>query len=180
MVPKRLPPRPHSFSWSRSPLRHCAAAKPSQVIKPNSATKTMSAVQLTSCMISPRLTSSYFLISSLITKFRDADAALIFGRKINDRGQNGADDDPEQLIPIKERHTDPGWLELVVERRPDDREELDHEEQVPPAPSAALAALLIAVLQAHIAPRRSVPMRANELLRARCGTITGAFRQIKM
>jgi hypothetical protein len=109
-------------------------------------------------MVSPGLR---LLISSLIPKFRDADAALIFGREINDRGQNGANDDPEQLIPIKERHTDPRWLKLIVEWRPDDREELDHEEQVPPAPSAALAALLIAVLQAHIAPRRSVPIRAK-------------------
>src|SRR5262249_58466672 len=49
----RRPPSPHSCNRSRSPLRQCAAAKPSHVMKPNRATKTTSAVQFTSCTVAP-------------------------------------------------------------------------------------------------------------------------------
>src|SRR5437764_7741729 len=111
-VPKRRPPKPHSWSRSRSPRRQRAAAKPSQVMKRKSATKTTSATQFTSCMGS------------------------LLGGEIDGGGEDGADDDPEELVPIKEGHADEARLRLVVEGRPQHGHELDDEEQVPPAPPA--------------------------------------------
>ena len=81
--------------------------------------------------------------------FRSADreaSRLVLGREIDDRGEHGADDHPKQLIPVEERHADPGRLDLVVEGRPEHRDELDDEEQVPPAPSRPPLALLIYLL----------------------------------
>src|SRR5579863_5584091 len=110
-VPKRRPPRPHSCSRSRSPLRQWAAAKPSHVISANSSTKIESAVQFTSDMASPSPT---------------------LGREVDDRGENRADDHPEHLVPVEERDTRPVRLGLVVEGRPKHDDELHDEEQVPP------------------------------------------------
>src|ERR1700728_2807312 len=117
--------------------------------------KTVSAVQFTSATAFPPVYFFLFrlcLQDSWLAKFRDADAAaaLFFRREIHDRGEDGADNHARHLIPIKERYADPGRFGLVEEGRPDHREELDREEQVPPAPGRALAAFLIAVLQAHI------------------------------
>src|SRR5271157_1067690 len=133
MVPKRRPPSPHSCSRSRSPLRQWAAAKPSQVMKPNRATKTISAVQFTSCT------------AFLPTFFVGAPhrRALIFGGEVHDRSEHRADDHAEHLVPIEKRNADPGRLDLIVKGRPDDRDELNHKQQVPPAPSAAPLALPI-------------------------------------
>src|SRR5262249_3183135 len=125
-VPKRRPPRPHSCSRSRSPLRQLAAAKPNQVMKPNSAAKMMRAVQFTSCTaITPEL------------RVRGSARELhsILGREIDDRRQNGADNHPSKLVPVEERETGEGGLHRVIEGRPKNGDELDHEEQVPPAPS---------------------------------------------
>src|SRR5215471_7377220 len=97
MVPKRRPPRPHSCSRSRSPLRQCAAAKPSQVMSPNSTTRMISAVQ------------------SMIIALR---VPLPVGGEIDDRGEDRAEDHPQQLVPVEERQPDPGGLDLVVEWRP--------------------------------------------------------------
>jgi hypothetical protein len=69
--------------------------------------------------------------------------SLVLGRKVNYCGQDGAEDDPEQLVPIEERQTDQRRFDPVVERRPENRDELNKKEQVPPAPSAALARLLV-------------------------------------
>src|SRR5574340_977231 len=44
MVPKRRPPRPHSWSWLRSPRRQLAAMKPMTVTSAKSAMKMTSAV----------------------------------------------------------------------------------------------------------------------------------------
>src|SRR5262245_23206036 len=132
MVPKRRPPRPHSLSWSRSPLRQCAAAKPSQVTSPNSATKTISATQFTS------VTETYSLESGGSgAGGSDAETASVVGREINDGGQHRADQNGGELIPVEKRQAKPRWLDRVVERRPDDAGELHDEQQVPPAPAAA-------------------------------------------
>src|SRR5215831_16443772 len=128
-VPKRRPPRPHSCRRSRSPLRQWAAAKPSHVTKPNSATKTTRAVQFTSCTAFLR----FYCFSACASFLR---------REIDDRRQDGADDHPGELVPVEERNARQRGLELVVERRPEDRDELDEEEQVPPAPSGASFAVV--------------------------------------
>src|SRR4030081_2742113 len=109
--PKRRPPTPHSGRGWRSPLRQWAAAKPSQVMKPNSARKMMRAVQFTSCMAS----SGFFLIM-----VRDCAPELrsLLGREIDDGRQDGADDDPKELVPVKKWDAGPGRLELVIEWRP--------------------------------------------------------------
>src|SRR5262249_50042249 len=62
----------------------------------------------------------------------------VFGGEIDDRGEHGADQDPQELIPVEERDADPGGLDLVVERRPQRGDELDDEQQVPPAPATPL------------------------------------------
>src|SRR3954463_11528494 len=98
-----------------SPLRQCAAAKPSHVTNPNSPTNTMSAGQLTVCMSAP----------------------VRCGGEVNDRRQRGANHDPEELVPIEERDAVPLRLNLVVERRPEHSDALHDEQQIPPAPLAA-------------------------------------------
>src|SRR5580692_707600 len=149
MVPKRRPPRPHSCSWSRSPLRQCAAAKPSHVMKPNSAMKMIRAVQFTSCTVCLPTFTSYCLVSSAPRRggapSPDDEFAprLLLGREIDDRGQHRRDDHPEHLIPIEERDARPGRLDRVVERRPQHGDELNDQEQVPPAPAGALVSFLI-------------------------------------
>src|SRR5208337_1936669 len=115
MVPKRRPPSPHSCSKSRSPLRQLAAAKPSHVMKPNSSTKMPRATQFT---FGTRLPSD-------------------LRGPIDHRGDRGAHDDPQQLEPVKERNAPPGRYNFVVEGWPEDDDDLDEEEQVPPAPTAA-------------------------------------------
>ena len=59
-------------------------------------------------------------------------------RKIHGRGKRGTDDDPKQLIPVKERHPDPIRLYFIIEGWPEYGDELDKKEQVPPAPTALL------------------------------------------
>src|SRR5579871_185375 len=109
-VPKRRPPRPHSCSNSRSPRRQWAAAKPSQVMKPNSRMKTVSAVQFRSM------------------------APLLFGRPI-DHGRYGrADEYERELEPVKERHAREGRFDRIVEGNPQGRDELEQKQQVPPTP----------------------------------------------
>jgi hypothetical protein len=63
---------------------------------------------------------------------------LILSRKVHDRGKRGTDNDPKQLIPVKERHPDPIRLYFIIEGRPEYGGELDEKEQVPPAPAALL------------------------------------------
>src|SRR5689334_9279879 len=123
-VPKRRPPSPHSCNRSRSPLRQWAATKPSQVMNANRSTKTINAIQFTS---RTRLPPERFA--------RAWTAGLRLGGEVDDRGQDRADDHPKKLIPVEERHAAKGRLYLVVEGRPDDRGELDDEQQVPPAPT---------------------------------------------
>src|SRR5580692_6329732 len=98
-VPKRRPPSPHSCSKSRSPLRQLAAAKPSQVIKPNTDMKMIRAVQLASCTV--------FLPPPSALSCEVYVIALVFRRKIHDRGKHSADDHPKQLIPVEERQANP-------------------------------------------------------------------------
>src|SRR5215470_17697437 len=95
-VPKRRPPSPHSCSRSRSPLRQLAAAKPNQVMKPNSATKMMRAVQFTSCTA---------FTPELRVRGSACELHSILGCEIDDRRQNGADNHPNKLVPEEERET---------------------------------------------------------------------------
>src|SRR5207344_3623264 len=150
MVPNRRPPRPHSCSRSRSPLRQCAAAKPSQVMNANSRIKTVRATQFTSATA---LLQSSLFYPRLLTAARPCRKAdpLILGRKIDDRGQDGSDDDPQELVPIKERNARPGRLDRIVEGRPKHRDELNHKEQIPPAPRGA-GAMPAGIWLIHIAP----------------------------
>ena len=85
----------------------------------------------------------------------------MLGGEVDDRGQNGADDDPEELIPVEERHADQRRLRLVVEGRPQDGDELDHEEQVPPAPCSPPPASLVheCASPAAVFRRRAVARR---------------------
>src|ERR1700748_2376026 len=89
-VPKRRPPRPHSCSMVRSPLRQCAATNPSTVTRTNRRTKTMSAVQL--IMRPP---------PSVFEPVDDAD-------------DHRAQDDPQELVPVEERKAAQGRLHAVV------------------------------------------------------------------
>src|SRR5579863_605279 len=138
-VPKRLPPRPHSCSTSRSPRRQRAAAKPSQVMNANSNTKMMSAVQFTSC--------TAFLPDFRFYRRNRPSSPLVVGGEVHGGGEHRPDDHPDQLVPVEERNADPGRLNLVVEGRPEDRDELDHEQEIPWAPSRAPCAALI-----HVSP----------------------------
>src|SRR5262245_321139 len=72
---------------------------------------------------SPRVTAVSG--ESLSTKLCALEA--IFGGEIDDRGEYGADQDPQELIPVEERDADPGRLDPVVERRPQRGDELDDE-----------------------------------------------------
>jgi hypothetical protein len=63
--------------------------------------------------------------------------------QINDRVQDRADDDPQELVPVKERNADERRLDLVVEGRPENRDELHEKEQIPPAPAAASLCLRV-------------------------------------
>src|SRR5271166_4136459 len=129
-VPKRRPPSPHSCSRSRSPLRQLAAAKPSQVMEANNKTKIVRAVQFTSCTVSPLPASAP--LSGLYA------AASVFSSEIHDSCEHSADDYPKKLIPVEERYADQIGFCFVVKGRPEYGDELDKEEQVPPAPRAAL------------------------------------------
>src|ERR1700688_4811758 len=144
MVPKLRPPNPHSCNWSRSPLRQCAAAKPSHVMNAKSATKITRAVQFTSC--TAFLPDFPFIVlcarpamrHDSVTRRRQLCGWLLLGREIDDRGQHRRDDHPEHLIPVEERDARPSRLDRVVERRPKHGCELNDQEQVPPAPAGVL------------------------------------------
>src|SRR5947209_16206835 len=77
--------------------------------------------------------------------------ASVFGRKIHDRGERGADHYPKQLIPIEERHPNPIGLQFIVEGRPQYGDELDQQQQVPPTPSTPLLGRVI-----HGVPREQL------------------------
>src|ERR1700733_8004161 len=98
-------------------------------MNPNSTMKMISAIQLTFGTAFPHR----FV-------FRPES---FFGREIDHRGEYRADEHPQELIPVKERHADPIRLGLVVERRPENDDELDHEEQIPPAPSVPFLLCII-------------------------------------
>src|SRR5580704_5155860 len=103
-VPKRRPPRPHSCNWSRSPRRQRAAANPSQVMKPNSRTKTTNAIPFTCGTTLP------------LEMLRDL---LRFPSHEVDHGcEHRAHEDPEQLKPVEEGDAEQHRLRLIVERRP--------------------------------------------------------------
>src|SRR5215469_769322 len=148
MVPNRRPPRPHSCSRSRSPLRQCAAAKPSQVMNPNSAMKMIRAVQLTSATAFPLQSRSF----ARYFGFQYGECPLIVSREINDRGQDRPDDHPEELVPVEERHAGPRWLDRIVEGRPQHSDKLNQKKQIPPAPFGVLAFATPALLT-HGRPR---------------------------
>src|ERR1700730_4883010 len=131
-VPKRLPPSPHSCSKSRSPRRQRAAAKPNQVMKPNSSTKIVSATQFTSFMTFPLICLGF-----LTSDRGGATLRLLLGGQIDHRRDYGADEDPQELIPVEERNAHPIRFGTVVEGRPQHGDELDEKQQVPPAPFAA-------------------------------------------
>src|SRR5438309_930359 len=117
-VPKRLPPRPHSWSWSRSPRRQWAAAKPSQVMKPNKRTKTVRATQFSSITRAPGVPGS----------------SGPLGREINDGGHDCARYDKRHLKQVKERNTGPGWFDRIIKRHPQRGDEFSQKQEIPPAP----------------------------------------------
>src|ERR1700761_5484290 len=116
-VPKRRPPRPHSCNMSRSPLRHRAAANPNQVMKPKTTTKMISAVQLTACM-ADRLRCGAVIHSLSSVGSAASAASIVPDGQVDDGRDDGADDNPEHLVPIEIRHAQIVRLDLVVERRP--------------------------------------------------------------
>src|SRR5260221_7514859 len=81
IVPKRLPPSPHSCKRSRSPRRQFAAMNPSTVTSRNSTLNTDSAGQFTPlCMALARAR-----------------------REVDDAGQDRAQADPDELVDIEKR-----------------------------------------------------------------------------
>src|SRR5579859_964898 len=88
-----------------------------------------------------------------------ATLGLLLGREIDNGGQDGSNDDPEELIPIEERHAEQGRLGFVVEWGPEHRDELNEKEQVPPAPSCALAELSIHMSSHAVVVRRKCARR---------------------
>src|SRR5271156_1583968 len=117
-VPKRLPPRPHSCNRSRSPRRQRAAANPSQVMKPNSRTKTTNAIPFTCGTTLP--------LEVLCALLR------IPRHQIDHGGEHRAHEDPQQLKPVEEGDAEQRRLRFVVKRRPENHQKLHDEEQVPP------------------------------------------------
>src|SRR5579871_1748303 len=144
-VPKRRPPRPHSCSWSRSPLRQCAAAKPSQVMKANSATKTKSAIQSTCATLLP------FLVSFVAPD----RTSLTRSHEVHDRREHRTHQHPGELEPVKEGNAPERGLDLVVERRIESDRELHEEQQIPGAAAGTRRAW-----RAHT---RSPPQRPTEI-----------------
>src|SRR5205085_4292847 len=100
----------------------------------NSRMKIVRATQFTSATA---LLPIFFFYSRLLTAARLGGKAdlLLLGRKVDDRGQDRSDDDPQELIPIKERNARPGRLDRVVEGWPEHRDELDRKQQIPPTPA---------------------------------------------
>lgn len=78
------------------------------------------------------------MIFAVMRSLGHFNASLVVRREVDDRGEHGADDDPEELIPIEERHADPGRCLSIVEGGPEDCDELDKKEQVPPLPRSPL------------------------------------------
>ena len=58
-------------------------------------------------------------------------SVLSLGREIDDQGQASGDRDPQQLVPIEERHAVPGGLDTVVARYPEHRDERQHQQRMP-------------------------------------------------
>ena len=65
----------------------------------------------------------------------NSGAKLIFGRQINDRREDSAEDNPQQLIPVEEWHADPIGFGPVIEGWPENGDELDKKKEIPPAPT---------------------------------------------
>src|SRR5580704_15750799 len=92
-------------------------------MKPNSRTKTTSAIPFT-C----GTTLSLEFLRALLR---------IPSHEIDHGGEHRAHQDPEQLKPVEEGDAEQRRLRLVIEGRPENHEELHDEEQVPPAPPVA-------------------------------------------
>src|SRR5271155_5878382 len=90
-------------------------------MKPNSKTNIVRAIQFTCVTAIP--SSCFYSISR---------------GEIDGSRENGTDQDPEQLEPVEKWQSQQGRFSLIVKRRPQGHGKLDHEEQVPPAPSTAL------------------------------------------
>src|SRR5215469_8720560 len=103
-------------------------------MKANSRTKTVRATQLTPCMSAP------------------------FGHRIHDSREECGQHHPQHLVPVEEGDAEPGRLNAVVEGRPQHRDELHDEQQVPPAPAPATALYVT---------HRSLPSRCCRAARAR-------------
>jgi hypothetical protein len=104
------------------------AAKPNPVIKANNITKIVRGTQLTSCTV--------FSVGILIgRRYRAISQPLIFGHQIYDSGEDGADDNPQQLIPIEKRQADPIGFGSIIKGRPENGHELDKKKEIPPTPS---------------------------------------------
>src|SRR5579863_359123 len=103
-------------------------------MRPNSTTKMLSAIQFTSCT-----TISPFLSRCSRPRSDARQWLLVVGGEVDDGRENGADDNPQELEPVKEGDAHQGGLDSVVQGRPERHDKLDHEEQIPPAPGAALS-----------------------------------------
>src|SRR4029077_10296537 len=102
IVPKRRPPRPHSCKRFRSALRQRAATKPSQATSRNSATKMVVAVR-----------SSFNEAPSRALILRGA----LF-QHVNCPDADRTHENPGELKPKKEWHSQKLWLDPVIEPRP--------------------------------------------------------------
>src|SRR5579863_3767173 len=102
-------------------------------MRPNSTTNMVSAIQFTSCTTFSPFLSRYSRPQSGARQW-----LLVVGGEVDDGRENGADDNPQELEPVKEGDAHQGGLDSVVQGRPERHDKLDHKEQVPPAPGAAL------------------------------------------
>src|SRR6516162_9335268 len=58
----------------------------------------------------------------------NSGAKLIFGRQINARREDGAEDNPQQLIPVEEWHADPIGFGSIIEGWPENRRRVGQQE----------------------------------------------------
>src|ERR1700675_4218622 len=100
-------------------------------MRPKNTTKMARAIQFTSCT-TVSLLISFFSTLAVVR----SSSKLIVGGEVDNGRENGADDNPEELKPVKEGDAHQGGLEPVVQGWPERHEKLDDEKQIPPAPAA--------------------------------------------
>src|SRR5690242_11409302 len=106
--------------------------------------------------------------------------AASLGDEVDHGSEGRADDHPEELIPVEEGDARQLRLDGVVEGHPEQRDERDDEEQVPPAFAAAIGGRSVYHTEFPFAARpnlRRDPLSRRESLVARSIPDTGAAQR---